>query len=1488
VSGTQGGQDGRGDTPLGAVSFEAKLYRSKLSKTAVNNKAFEITASPNPPDLWVLAATVGVSTQIKETLEAGLARTEITPLVLDWPSNDPLPPLPLLCAMAPGALTAFFDVHAPGQHLGMASDLSLIGTVAGFTGRSTALRRALTDEMLAAPLALAANRARYRAWFAARPAAMQRFGQPLAPAGQFALATIDRPGRARLDAVLAAPPGKELMVVSGGQGSGKSWSVAQAWLAQAEAPYLVFLTADEAVAAMNCDAASLVARSLIEHSGSMVTEMRLERWAHRLKAWEKAPVSRPRLVVVVDGLNERPRADWGLWLSRLSGYLTSIGGIVIATSRARFLSQIEDRFAVALRKIAIEDFTAAELDAVLARHQIDPAVVAGPVKRSLRNPRILGIALELLGNGQILAAEELSIERLLFEHLRSHQTGASPAETPRGFARVLADHARAVRERITQQVTADQLVFDSYDAASVPAPDLPRDLLPVMQERFFDSVEGDPTLYRLTEEGLVYGLGIATIRELQAALRVGRAVAERLAEVIEPIAALDMVSEVLFAAAILASVDDVIEQPIAAALMARYAAQQNIAAEAYPAFRGIVRNRPEAALDALFLIDTGDGHASHKDWLVAALRHARSDSRAWSAIAGRIDGWLRIGSLDPRPALHFAGDDAAKRQEKIDAQQVKIDQRLADMTACERTFFHTKISRDDAIDPVALSEDAFLILAGMPLMPFAEALAAWSFAQSLNSSYRTPWREYRFVVQHNGRDWFETRAALLAAVECFARDDASKTARWALVAVLRATGDADDGDRAEALAETLTEDWQRIEGWRQVERYCASDPCDPASERPDNVGETARRYAALPPAALMRERHTGTDDHFLHDAAPAVARFEPQAGVSLTRALLREVLARPGKSAQLALGWLPVASVLIEPAMIGQVVERVKELSHPGEPEGVAQDDDWAVSQYWLVSALAHLDGDAQVAVLRELPPHGPPLLQLEEVFRLASASAVDGLIESALQGSDESRLVMALAFARGSRSPLSESALSRVRALIDHPKRAVRGISMQISAEHPDTDQLERFVASGWTAAALDAREDFYERWHGSSLILAAAQQQLLDPAEAIARIVPERYSDAAQTLGSDRSGEAIAGLVTAASGRVLGANLPFRPPQVSRSALPAADGIARLSLDEDDAALDMLARIERMNESDEAFAERQRAGWDRFHAFEAALTENGAHLILQDIGVAAVQAMGRQAPTALDTLANEILALPPKRLPRLVNLASRLARALANIDPDKAVALYQRIADSEGYVRITRTVGEIPLQAWDAWHSAASEPMHSYWCERLERAATDQALASEALAAACAGRQSFIEDWAQAEIASGHPIGTARALTVLGFCDTSSRAETLLETFRNRKGFVGEAAQHAGKAYERNRWSRHWYGELVRADDPAEFWRYATLLGKIVDMRIELWRQPATDNSLLDRFAWALDKSVAKRIGTWAKKRSDKLFGGHRPRAIYLERSP
>ena len=193
-----------------------------------------------------------------------------------------------------------------------------------------------------------------------------------------------------------------------------------------------------------------------------------------------------------------------------------------------------------------------------------------------------------------------------------------------------------------------------------------------------------------------------------------------------------------------------------------------------------------------------------------------------------------------------------------------------------------------------------------------------------------------------------------------------------------------------------------------------------------------------------------------------------------------------------------------------------------------------------------------------------------------------------------------------------------------------------------------------------------------------------------------------------------------------------------------------------------------------------------------------------------------------------------------------------------------------------------------WDIWHSKDSAAMSDLRRDRLERCNSDGALASEVLAACHAGHQPWLEAYAVDAIETGHPVATARALTILGFADESAGAAATIARFSNHGGMVGRAAEAAQFAYERNLWSRTWYQLLAHTGVRVEFWRYGTLLGKIADARMLLWTGKAEEGGLLDRFGHSLNRPIERRIEAWRKKRDGKLFGQDQPRAVYLEPAP
>src|SRR6202035_2254054 len=116
---------------------------------------------------------------------------------------------------------------------------------------------------------------------------------------------------------------------------------------------------------------------------------------------------------------------------------------------------------------------------------------------------------------------------------------------------------------------------------------------------------------------------------------------------------------------------------------------------------------------------------------------------------------------------------------------------------------------------------------------------------SINGGYRDHHDNFDDLLHFNLADWAATKDALRQAAKLLRQADISSTGQWALVYVLRATGDSGDAEEADRIAEGLTQDRERMKGWRRIESYCATDPCDPASEAPNNIDKTASDYRAI-------------------------------------------------------------------------------------------------------------------------------------------------------------------------------------------------------------------------------------------------------------------------------------------------------------------------------------------------------------------------------------------------------------------------------------------------------------------------------------------------------------------------------------------------------------------------------------------------------------------------------------------------------------------
>ena len=133
--------------------------------------------------------------------------------------------------------------------------------------------------------------------------------------------------------------------------------------------------------------------------------------------------------------------------------------------------------------------------------------------------------------------------------------------------------------------------------------------------------------------------------------------------------------------------------------------------------------------------------------------------------------------------------------------------------------------------------------------------------------------------------------------------------------------------------------------------------------------------------------------------------------------------------------------------------------------------------------------------------------------------------------------------------------------------------------------------------------------------------------------------------------------------------------------------------------------------------------------------------------------------------------------------------------------------------------------------------------------------------------------------------PAAVARALTILGFGETTDFADTTIASYEQTEGFLGDAAKAARYAYERNVWSQHWYGQMKAANSAEAFWSSSVLLRKIVDGRFDVWSHADPDNETTSSFTPSLDPEIKKRIGRWKSAREKTFLGGKPPTRIFLQ---
>lgn len=1478
-SGSQFGRDASTPRARFAIAMEAKRYSKSLRLEDVAGKIWIASHElASDVDLWALCATSEMGDGVLAKLEQMLEERGISLLMLDW-TAAPLPRLAVLLAASREKVVQWWGINTTSSVIPSINEaLVAVGDDDAFVSAKDQLRKDTSAGYSGLAALAKANLIWCDQVFSELTASKRAFGQHLT------VCDPNRPVIARpsIEPMLAAAlstaqkaPG--CVAILGPEGTGKSWLAVRWWAKATDKPILV-IGCSQVADLINPKEPLETLAKLIAMQGEGNLDEHSERWLRRLRRWHEHPspaADQLKFLVVIDGLNEKSEMPWADTIFRLSEVVYKLGGQLLLTCRERFWErEIAPRLAgVKVASVRVRDYTPEELNELLQQHNINIENILKGVRTFIRNPRICAVALDLLDRLSA-QADELTIERLLLEYWRRRleERGDLVAHNIRDFEKLLRSHARALLEDPGVQFDRDEWREHSGAARRGDGRSVENDLTDIEEGAFLRVVEDREGFYEFKPDTVPFALGLLLARELQDELRKqDRNPAEVIDSIVEEVQGFDLVGDVLQAATGIACFETRYPPNGRAALILAWIELQNIPDSGYEALAAYATACPEGALDAIETAFDERVNIRRREWLIEALLNKRDRPNVDSDLKPRIARWLGLWSRMPRQL----GTRDAKEEARLSEQTERIADRHKHLTPVERDFLAKACREVDAPEAMQLDTLAALLLAGCPQSAHAEGILAWAFASALTGDFLRADADLRWVVRLNTVDFpiFEQKlhdhiAALLGAPH-------SDVSREAAATALRVLGTVAASAEADSLYPR-----QRRKGWRRVENYCATDPFDPDSARPENLANAINAARTITPEKLWSSYSAGKKEYELEWITPGLARFEPDAIVHLLRSVACTTEIRSNLSLR-QISWnLQRISPLFDEITLSRVLSGYKRLVQ--RPDLIDDGDRRNVAGSILLSLLPHFRALEQLQLFLELPDEVPDLYDFRNIFMPFETADLEKALSAA--NSDPVRLRRTLFFVSAHLHTLNDQIRAMLGHALDHDDPLVVTCASDVAYIAQDT-QLDMLVI-----AAARRRGDRFEAdrrtfWRDRAVAAAVAS---LKHDEDISLISPRFLGFVAAQFGGKPDSMVTAGIDLTIKRLLKPIKAP--EPQLGQVFLnigkTGQEYSYRVKDRADDTLDEMFDRLQILSkkpteprQSIDEFTERQKALWEEAEAYFTRLEVEGAQALIREPDITSLKRVVAHDLEKAILWTNRILKeTNSERLSTIRNFALGLAEALADTKPESAAALLIHVADVWSPIRITVGDARIPQEIAVLFSGPDVPILSKLRGKALLNAATDADLETLVFAAEAAGQASWLQGWIDREISTENPGCIARALTIEGLRNAEIGSSSPLR--RNwGSGFLGNVAKHAFFTHNRNAWSKHWLTKAVDTSDPVEFWRWGELTAGIADIRAFHWFPVDLDTAIMRRFGIELFKRIRNTAEKRTKKRKDTLFGLKKP---------
>lgn len=1462
ASGLQGGMDG--DAALGsdAVSFEAKRYSGNIHRNEVITKIADLARNEISPDrLWVLGATIEISAQLATAVRKDGDQNAISTLILDW-TAAPLPLLAVATVAAGDSAINFLVTHCDPKP----DRKELVKTfkeIAGHPDYGSLLQK-LRSDLSVSTLATARSIEASKAWravtFGSEYSARERLGQALSVNALPELLPLRASLRDQVKNNLQAG---QVIVLSGGEGHGKSWLAAQIFCDHEG--LALFASAELLDGVASSDLDDFLIDLLIKQTGDVPDEAVRLRWRHRLSAWQRqAPVS--SLLVVVDGINQRQTLKWDRLLNVLQGRLQAIGGRLVVTVRPQFWQKtVAPGLIFKPMRVDVPEWSPDERNQLLQNYGISLDWLDESTLRTLSNPRLLGVAVASLPHKDSSSWKGLTTDRILMEHLRASQRQNFEEESFVDLTTRLSNHAKEVLERARASSKEPSQSFEADSNA-------------VIETRFFRALSGPGNAYELRDEGLTLALGYTLIDQLWQAQRSKIDLGEQITYLIDPIYAMDRTVDVIFAALMVCALDPIrFDKAIFSALIDAFSSLQNINDQRFEEFFEIVKSQPIELFSELGKFTLERGRRLNQDWLTYSAFGIAATKEGWPLAEATVHRWLHCYNKDAvvqTNRLHRQDEDEYTKS--LQRKQQKIQDTLSHLSSFESGLLETM--EEVAGDTGDLHTLALRLLAGRPLAGFANSFVALGLGLALNEGAWPARKAFQQLTTFNRADREAVKESFQRAIDPLRSPDTSRAGQWTVVRMLHATGDEADATEANTIAIKLREDeflWRQKseDGWRHS---CVADP---NAITPVDIEAGMRKFSFIEPDHLMQSMGMRKEDYELQELVPVICRFEPEAAAAKARQIMLGLLTRTALPLRQLIFNATEYSPLISRDVVAQLIERI---TNTNMIETLPEREREALRMFLFSYMAPQLTQSEQLTCMMD-PVFGSDYLL--KVIPSLKPQPTEGIIEAlqvALDGGDEEAVYGALAAARYGGTSFTLELEPLLLRCYESESSKIRALSFVFAIDFDLKSIRDSHIKSGWSAQAIEKRSN--ESWFGSMLVAEACVKNEITIEEVLKRISTEAWFVAAERIGEI--------MIKPLAGHFL------------RCLLGSIESIKGLSLPAVDLTLSItepvpyaFISIDETNREDGRFPRQEEIGdifggkddfdekTDRLHsifdAFSEELHGSDVKLLVERVTIKDLSLLANADSSFLSQILAALERASGTEFVWLKNFALIVANLVSNDMPQRAVALFERALASQSFV--TCSIGDgLTLEHEAIWSCVPSKTINEFWSKRLIESGNDEILAREVAAAERFGAAAYIKDFVWKLAASSSMLDKAYAISVAGFSMQSDQLPDVINDQIGKKGIAGDSAKNAKKAYEENMWAKKWVADMCAAQSPEEFWRCLMISKTCIDVRASPSQIKGTNWSHYESVFNSVRKSA---INEKDKNRKKTFLGQEAPDGIFVK---